>query len=133
QAGEWIGPFILYFFYGIVDAMYQGYAYWLMGALTNDTAQAARFAGFYKFVQNLGGIFAPIVQTSVIGNGPSAGHNIENAVGRGMGEIIIAIVLVFVGVIGAIPVAYKAVQDHTVEDDEVVSEKHEAGFEDVKA
>ncbi|KAF9427731.1 hypothetical protein BGZ94_004302 [Podila epigama] len=128
NTSDYIGPFILYFFYGVVDAMYQGYSYWLMGALTNDTNTAARYAGFYKFVQNLGGILAPIVQTSTIGNAPSVGHNIQNATGRGMGEIIIAIVLCFAGVIGAIPVAYKAVQEHTVEEGEdVPAEKQEAG------
>ncbi|KAG0301619.1 hypothetical protein BGZ98_008194 [Dissophora globulifera] len=130
---EYIGPFFLYFFYGIVDAMYQGYSYWLMGALTNDTNQAARFAGFYKFIQNLGGVLAPVVQTSRIGNGPSDGANALNAHGRGIGEIIIAVALVFLGVICAIPVAFRAVKDHTIEDDgEVVGEKHEATFEDVK-
>ncbi|KAG0340577.1 hypothetical protein BG004_006347 [Podila humilis] len=134
DGAAYVGPFFLYFFYGVVDAMYQGYSYWLMGALTNDTNQAARYAGFYKFIQNLGGILAPIVQTSTIGNAPSAGNNIQNATGRGMGELIISIVLCFVGVIGAIPVAYKAVQDHTVEEgDDVVAEKQEAGFDEVKA
>ncbi|KAG0210043.1 hypothetical protein BGX28_009720 [Mortierella sp. GBA30] len=134
NTSEYIGPFFLYFFYGVADAMYQGYSYWLMGALTNDTNQAARFAGFYKFVQNLGGVLAPVVQTSRIGNGPSAGANASNATGRGMGEIIICIVLVFLGVLGAVPVAYKAVQNHTIEEgDEIVGEKQEAAFEDVKA
>jgi MFS family permease len=133
NTGEYIGPFILYFCYGIADAMYQGYSYWLMGALTNDTNQAARFAGFYKFVQNLGGVLAPVVQTSRIGNGPKNGANALNAVGGGMGEIIICVVLVFAGVIGAIPVAYKAVQNHTVEEDDVVNEKQEAAFDEVKA
>ncbi|KAF9398547.1 hypothetical protein BGZ94_005971, partial [Podila epigama] len=130
NTSEFIGPFFLYFFYGVVDAMYQGYSYWLMGALTNDTNTAARFAGFYKFVQNLGGIMAPIVQTSTMGNAPSVGHNIQNATGRGMGEIIVCIALVFIGILGAIPVAYKAVQEHTIEEDEDdFSEK----FEPVKA
>ncbi|KAG0201053.1 hypothetical protein BGX28_006049 [Mortierella sp. GBA30] len=134
NTSEYIGPFFLYFFYGVSDAMYQGYSYWLMGALTNDTNQAARFAGFYKFVQNLGGVLAPVVQTSRIGNGPSNGANALNAVGQGMGEIIICVVLVFLGVIGAIPVAYKAVQNHTIEEgDDVVSEKQEATFEETKA
>ncbi|KAF9437025.1 hypothetical protein BGZ76_002226 [Entomortierella beljakovae] len=110
---EYIGPFFLYVSYGVVDAMYQGYSYWLMGALTNDTNQAARFAGFYKFVQNLGAVLAPVVQTSMIGNAPSDGVNAQRAYGRGMGEIIICITLVFAGVLGAIPVAFKAVKDHT--------------------
>jgi len=134
NSSSYIAPFFLYFFYGVADAMYQGYSYWLMGALTNDTNQAARFAGFYKFVQNLGGVLAPVVQTSKIGNGPSAGANALGATGRGMGELIVCVVLVFAGIIGGIPVAYKAVQDHTVEEgDDTNGEKHQATFEDVKA
>ncbi|KAF9984722.1 hypothetical protein BGZ75_003722 [Mortierella antarctica] len=126
NTGDYIGPFFLYFCYGVADSMYQGYSYWLMGALTNDTNQAARFAGFYKFMQNLGGILAPVVQTSRIGNGPKNGDNALNAVGAGIGEFIICVVLVFVGVIGAIPVALKAVKNHTVEEDDVVKEKQDA-------
>ncbi|KAG0230577.1 hypothetical protein BGW42_000881 [Actinomortierella wolfii] len=125
DTGKWIGPFILYFMYGIVDAMYQGYSYWLMGALTNDTNTAARFAGFYKFIQNLGGVLAPVVQQSTIGNGPTAGSHALNVTTRGMGEIIVAVVLVFAGVIGAIPVAFKAVQETTDEQTAHSSEKEE--------
>ncbi|KAF9909902.1 hypothetical protein BX616_011030 [Lobosporangium transversale] len=131
---DYIGPFFLYFAYGVVDSMYQGYSYWIMGALTNDTNQAARFAGFYKFVQNLGGVLAPVVQTSRIGNAPSDGSNALNAVGRGMGEIIVCIALVFLGILGAIPVAFKAVQERTIEeDDELVGEKHELNYEEYKS
>ncbi|KAF9108511.1 hypothetical protein BGX27_008329 [Mortierella sp. AM989] len=133
NAAEYIGPFFLYFAYGVVDAMYQGYSYWLMGALTNDTNQAARFAGFYKFVQNLGGVLAPVVQTSILGNGPSDGYNALHARGSGMGEIIICVALVFAGIIGAIPVAFKAVQEHTIEeDDEFIADHHELSGEEVK-
>jgi hypothetical protein len=51
-----------------------------------------------------------------------------------MGEMIVCVVLVFVGIIGGIPVAYKAVQDHTVEEsDGTHSEKHEAAVYEAKA
>ncbi|KAF9192553.1 hypothetical protein BGZ51_005350 [Haplosporangium sp. Z 767] len=133
NTSDYIGPFFLYFFYGVTDAMFQGYSYWLMGALTNDTNQAARYAGFYKFVQNLGGVLAPVVQTSTIGIAPSAGSNISNATSAGMGELIICVVLVGVSIVCAIPVAFKAVQNHTVEEGEdVPSEKQEATFDEVK-
>ncbi|KAJ3282089.1 hypothetical protein HK104_011109 [Borealophlyctis nickersoniae] len=55
HGSSYVGPFFLYFAYGLTDAMYQTFSYWLMGALTNDTQQAARFAGFYKAIQNVGG------------------------------------------------------------------------------
>ncbi|CAB4443519.1 unnamed protein product [Rhizophagus irregularis] len=49
------GKFILYFLYGINDAMYQCYAYWIMGSLTNNASILARYSGFYKAIQSAGG------------------------------------------------------------------------------
>ncbi|CAG8631751.1 7973_t:CDS:2, partial [Acaulospora morrowiae] len=46
---------LLYILYGMNDAMYQCYAYWVMGALTNDATILARFSGYYKAVQSAGG------------------------------------------------------------------------------
>lgn len=45
----------LYFFYYFADAIYQALAYWIMGAISNDPFQLARYAGFYKAVQSAGG------------------------------------------------------------------------------
>ena len=39
---------LLYAFYGVLDAAWQTYAYWIMGALSNDPRKLAYFAGFYK-------------------------------------------------------------------------------------
>ena len=44
----------MYLFYGFLDAMWQTYAYWLMGALSNDSRKLAYFAGFYKGIQSAG-------------------------------------------------------------------------------
>jgi len=41
-------------FYGFLDACWQTYAYWLMGALSNDPRKLAYFAGFYKSIQSAG-------------------------------------------------------------------------------
>ncbi|KAI8085754.1 major facilitator superfamily domain-containing protein [Gilbertella persicaria] len=46
------GYIILYAIFGFVDAIYQGFIYWLLGTMTNDTERAARYGGFYKTVQN---------------------------------------------------------------------------------
>ncbi|KAI8380806.1 major facilitator superfamily domain-containing protein [Blakeslea trispora] len=46
------GYTILYAVFGFVDAVYQGFIYWLLGTMTNDTERAARYGGFYKTVQN---------------------------------------------------------------------------------
>jgi len=41
-------------FYGFLDATWQTYAYWLMGALSNEPRKLAYFAGFYKSIQSAG-------------------------------------------------------------------------------
>ncbi|CDK26332.1 unnamed protein product [Kuraishia capsulata CBS 1993] len=48
------GPFVLYVMYGISDAMWQSWCYWIMGSLTNENYKLARYAGFYKGVQSAG-------------------------------------------------------------------------------
>ncbi|CAM6092097.1 unnamed protein product [Calypogeia fissa] len=55
---RYAGPVILYSLYGLFDAVFQTYCYWLMGAMTNDSRKAARFVGFYKAVQNAGAALA---------------------------------------------------------------------------
>ncbi|KAI9259958.1 major facilitator superfamily domain-containing protein [Helicostylum pulchrum] len=49
---EYAGYIILYSVFGFVDAIYQGFVYWLLGTMTNDTERAARYGGFYKTIQN---------------------------------------------------------------------------------
>ncbi|KAF9897900.1 hypothetical protein BX616_004792 [Lobosporangium transversale] len=55
---DYIGPLFLYIFYGLNDAAWQTYCYWLMGALSNDVAVLSRYAGFYKCIQSSGGAIA---------------------------------------------------------------------------
>lgn len=45
-------------FYGFLDAIWQTYTYWLMGALSNDPRKLAYFAGFYKSIQSAGAAVA---------------------------------------------------------------------------
>ncbi|KAH9035610.1 MFS general substrate transporter [Lactarius hengduanensis] len=45
----------LYFFFFFDGACYQALAYWIMGAISNDPFTLARFAGFYKATQSVGG------------------------------------------------------------------------------
>ncbi|CAG8519829.1 10697_t:CDS:2 [Funneliformis mosseae] len=54
---------ILYIAYGMNDAMYQIYAYWIMGALSNDVNELARFTGFYKTIQSAGGAISWRIDT----------------------------------------------------------------------
>ncbi|KAJ2740620.1 hypothetical protein GGI19_007084 [Coemansia pectinata] len=43
---------------GVVDALWQSFAYWIIGTMTNDSQMLARYAGFYKGVQSLGATVA---------------------------------------------------------------------------
>ncbi|KAI7868432.1 hypothetical protein BDF14DRAFT_1793069 [Spinellus fusiger] len=53
------GPLcFLYALFGLGDAIYQGFVYWLIGTMTNDVERAARFGGFYKTIQNIGSAIA---------------------------------------------------------------------------
>lgn len=53
-----VGPCFLYIFYGMLDAFWQGFAYWMLGALCNTPKEAARFVGVYKSMQCVGGAIA---------------------------------------------------------------------------
>lgn len=48
------GFVVLYIFYGMYDAIWQTYTYWLMGAMSNSSRKLALYAGFYKGIQSAG-------------------------------------------------------------------------------
>uniref|UniRef100_A0A0C9RT92 TSA: Wollemia nobilis Ref_Wollemi_Transcript_14048_1593 transcribed RNA sequence n=1 Tax=Wollemia nobilis TaxID=56998 RepID=A0A0C9RT92_9CONI len=52
------GPFVLYFCYGLLDAMFQTVCYWIIGALADDSETLSRYSGFYKGVQSAGAAVA---------------------------------------------------------------------------
>jgi MFS family permease len=52
------GPMFLYIFYGTYDALWQGYAYWLIGCMSNSSSRAAILVGMYKSLQSVGGAMA---------------------------------------------------------------------------
>jgi hypothetical protein len=58
QPKLYVGPCFLYIFYGMFDAFWQGYTYWLLGALCNIPKEAARFVAVYKTMQCVGGAVA---------------------------------------------------------------------------
>ncbi|ORX98169.1 hypothetical protein K493DRAFT_300089 [Basidiobolus meristosporus CBS 931.73] len=49
---------LLYSCYGLLDASTQSYAYWIMGAMTNDASMLARYGGYYKGIQSAGAAIA---------------------------------------------------------------------------
>ncbi|XP_010919056.1 UNC93-like protein 1 [Elaeis guineensis] len=56
--GRFAGPFVLYFSYGLLDAMFQSLCYWVIGALADDSETLSRYSGFYKGVQSAGAAVA---------------------------------------------------------------------------
>ncbi|KAK5995449.1 hypothetical protein PT974_03856 [Cladobotryum mycophilum] len=52
------GPIFLYIFYGMYDALWQGFSYWLIGTESNSAARAAILTGAYKSFQACGGAMA---------------------------------------------------------------------------
>ncbi|XP_059667335.1 UNC93-like protein 1 [Cornus florida] len=63
SGSKFAGPFVLYFSYGLLDAMFQSMVYWVIGALADDSETLSRYAGFYKGVQSAGGAVAWQVDT----------------------------------------------------------------------
>lgn len=47
-------PILVYSLYGLLDAIYQNYIYWLVGSLSNNGSELARLVGCYKSVQSVG-------------------------------------------------------------------------------
>lgn len=101
DGGNYGGELFLYAMFGAIDATYQGFCYWLMGALTNDTERAARYAGFYKAIQNVFNAVAGQVDGSIRA--------------EYMTELIISWALCALGMICAIPVIL-TIGEHTVEE-----------------
>lgn len=52
------GPMMLYMFYGAYDALWQGFAYWLIGTESNDSTRAAILVSAYKSLQAAGSAMA---------------------------------------------------------------------------
>ena len=52
------GPMILYFLYGLMDAMFQTLCYWTIGDLADDLQALSRYSGFYKGVQSARSVVA---------------------------------------------------------------------------
>ncbi|XP_074562042.1 UNC93-like protein 1 [Curcuma longa] len=63
SGAKFAGPFVLYFSYGLLDAMFQSLCYWVIGALADDSQTLSRFSGFYKGVQSAGAAVAWQVDT----------------------------------------------------------------------
>ncbi|GLJ31932.1 hypothetical protein SUGI_0642720 [Cryptomeria japonica] len=63
SGSAYAGPFVLYFSYGLLDAMFQILCYWTIGALADDSQTLSRYSGFYKGVQSAGAAVAWQIDT----------------------------------------------------------------------
>ncbi|KAF9149606.1 hypothetical protein BG015_008586 [Linnemannia schmuckeri] len=110
---SYVGPLFLYMFYGLNDAAWQTYIYWLMGALSNDATVLSRYAGFYKCIQSSGAAISWRI----------------NAIGTAyMTELIICFALLVASIPGALFLALR-IKDHSTEEtydlpDSLASDKH---------
>ncbi len=99
------GRIVFYIFCGILDAMWQTTAYWLMGAMSNDPSKLAFFAGFYKSLQSAA----------------AAGIWRADAVKVPYMNIFISTwVLLVSGLVFALPMLILRVKNHTDLEDEVM-------------
>ncbi|KAM2730969.1 hypothetical protein EV1_002160 [Malus domestica] len=57
------GPFVLYFSFGLLDAMFQSMVFWVIGALADNSEILSRYAGFYKGIQSAGAAVAWQIDT----------------------------------------------------------------------
>ncbi|KAG6853532.1 hypothetical protein C0991_003452 [Blastosporella zonata] len=99
---------IFYIFCGLLDSMWQTTAYWLMGAMSNDPAKLAHFAGFYKSLQSAG----------------AAGMWRADAVKVPYMSIFASTwALLVAGLLFILPMIHLRVTDHTDAKDDVLAEK----------
>ncbi|KAJ5637608.1 hypothetical protein N7490_007487 [Penicillium lividum] len=75
SGSKFAGPFLLYFFYGGFDAVWQTLVYWTIGYLSHESPeQAARYVGAFKCAEAVGSAIASKV------NSDKTNYNIEFAV-----------------------------------------------------
>lgn len=55
-------PMILFMYCGLADSLVQTYAYWILGALSNDTKTLSGYVGYYKGVQSFGAAMAWLIE-----------------------------------------------------------------------
>ncbi|EGO03432.1 hypothetical protein SERLA73DRAFT_69299 [Serpula lacrymans var. lacrymans S7.3] len=100
----------LMIFYGLLDAMWQTTAYWLMGAMSNDPAKLAVFTGFYKSIQSAG----------------AAGIWRADAIKLPFMNIFASTwALTAAGLVIALPMVYMRVRDSSEDDDQIYERKAE--------
>ncbi|KAG9310065.1 major facilitator superfamily domain-containing protein [Chiua virens] len=119
--------------YGLLDAMWQTTAFWLIGAMSNDTNKLAIYAGFYHSIQSAGAagvwrmdaIGLPSVYPSHLTLHPDLQWLKDltelTILSSYMNIFLSTWCLVAAGLLFAFPMIYTRVRDTTVLDDEAMS------------
>jgi len=102
----------LYIFMGLMDAMWQTAAYWMMGAMSNDPAKLAHFTGMYKSIQSAGGAVA---------------WRTDGVKLPFIKMFITTWTLLVAGLVFALPMLYLRVKDHTDLEDEALARMDDSG------
>ncbi|KAF5377198.1 hypothetical protein D9615_006471 [Tricholomella constricta] len=103
---------LLYIACGLLDAMWQTTAYWIIGAMSNDPGKLAHFTGFYKSFQSAGG----------------AGVWRADAVKTPFMNVFISTWALLVGgLVFALPMIYMRVKERTELSDEVLARMDDSG------
>ncbi|KAG0130033.1 major facilitator superfamily domain-containing protein [Tuber indicum] len=97
---------LLYMAYGFQDAMWQTYAYWMMGALSNEPRKLAYFAGFYKGIQSAG--------AAVVWRLDGVQYSYATLFGSSWG-------LCGAGMLLAIPVIWRCIKDTELTEDDFIT------------
>ena len=87
----YVGPVFLYIFYGMHDAIFQTYIFWLLGALSNNPRTVALYGGMYKGVQSAGGAITWALES----NGIAYMSFFGSSWGLIHGSLVVAAPLVF--------------------------------------
>lgn len=95
---KYVGLCFLYIFSGMLDAIWQNLAYWLMGACSNDLSKLGYLAGFYKSIQSAGA---------------SGAYAMDNDLHPYMTNLAVTWGLCAAGIILVMPVIALRVKEHT--------------------
>ena len=88
---SYIWLLVEYACFGIGDAIFQTYIYWILGTMTCDPHEASRFGGFFKTFQNIGNIIS---------------NQLDSNMGLSfMTQLLITFAINVIGLLAAIPVS----------------------------
>ncbi|OIW20380.1 hypothetical protein TanjilG_09589 [Lupinus angustifolius] len=107
SSSHYAGPFLLYFSFGLLDAMFQSMVYWVIGALANDSEILSRYVGFYKGIQSAGAAVA---------------WQIDNHSVSPLNQLIVNVVLTTVSYPLMLVLVLRAVKDNNGSEEEPVKQ-----------